>query len=328
MKKEYKINTEDLLALCHILDEYTTFNKKIEKEINPQNNRKFILKIWEISQGELVFQSKKEKQFYKENKEIIDTINKYSNIYRFINYNYDNHGKPDEKLTYFFNYFSKNRNNINKIVEVLEKLKELGFTRITFNEKINFNEEYHALNPVLKENTHITYVANPIVTPNYTEQIRYKSNNSNYKIKFRIFLENEPLSIENITLNSLIFDIDTLPKSRNTEDIFNPLLKAKKEQSETTKIIRNSVKLNVTISDLENQLKITQTTINSLDNVGSRSELLELLINIKTEIEKLKTLGINYNDEVTQNGNITSELLDKEKTLYLNRREFSKIDLC
>ena len=212
MKTKYKITIENLLSLCHILDNYNLFNQKLAKEINPQNNRKFILKIWEISQGELLFQGKKEKQFYEENKEIIDTINKYSNIYSFIICNYDNYGKPTENLKYFFNYLLKNKNKIHHIISILEKLKELGFNKINFDEELNFNEEIHTLYPVLKENTYITYVANPIVVPNYTEQIRYKSNNSNYKMKFNVHFENEPLNIESITLNSLIFDIEILPK--------------------------------------------------------------------------------------------------------------------
>ena len=48
-----------------------------------------MLQLWEISAGKFKIGARKAKKFYKKNKSVIDTINKYSNITRFINDNYD-----------------------------------------------------------------------------------------------------------------------------------------------------------------------------------------------------------------------------------------------
>ena len=89
MEKNYRAETNNIIALCHILDDFEEFNKRLIPVISSKYNRNFVFKLWDISEGKFRFGARKAKKFYKENKSVIDTINKYTNITRFINANYD-----------------------------------------------------------------------------------------------------------------------------------------------------------------------------------------------------------------------------------------------
>lgn len=325
MKNKYTTKIDNLIALCHIINEYKDFEAKLIIMLSDTKNKDFIFKLWDVSQGRNIFIGKKAKKFYEENKEIIDTINKHTSIYRFTNHNFNSQGKPNKNMEFYYNYLNKHKKHINHIITLLIELKKLGFDEFTFDEKAIFKEETHIISTNFNENNKIIYVANPIVIPTYANEIHYKSNNSNYKMELVAITNKISLNGRKLTLNSLLFDINTLPLSIDKEHIYDPLLETKKELKRTTHLIKNSVNLNISIEDLEKQLITTENIINDITNIKTKEELINILINIKKEIKSLKSYSLDYNNDIANEENsLTTEILEKEKTLYLNRRELSK----
>ena len=105
------------------------------------------------------------------------------------------------------------------------------------------------------------------------------------------------------------------------KEIFDSILTLKHKQESTSEAIRNSVDLSVGVSDLEYQFNSTSSIISSLNGVENKVELLQVLFDIKADIDKLKTLSEEYDKSVaTNHPSITSEILEHEKNLYLRKR--------
>ena len=323
MEKKYvKIN--NLIALCHILDDYEEFEKKLEMSILPKYNRDFMHKLLNVSQGKLLAFSKKEKKFYNENKSVIDTINKYSNIINFIDSIYGYYGYTQ----FFYKYFISHKEDLDKIIELLERMKQLGFNDFIFNDDLDFTKESYDIYPTFRRNFRIIYVDNIVVSPSYTSEIDYKTASSNYKIELDVIGYNEISEYgRRITLNSLLFDPNRLPDKLDRKNTFDRIIDLKKQQEEKNTSIRNSVDLSISVSDLEEQLSSTSSIISKLDDVQNKSQLLEALLNIKGEVDKLKTLSEEYDSSISEKEpSLTKEVLDREKKLQLRRIELSKLD--
>ena len=137
----------NLIALYHIMDDFEEFEKKLKPLISTKYNRDFVHDLWKISRGKFTFGAFKARKFYKENKTIIDTIGEYSDISSFINRHYDWQGNQIGNLHFFYKYLIEHKNEIDKILAVLEKLQELGFTSFEFNEDLDFTKEtYNIMN--------------------------------------------------------------------------------------------------------------------------------------------------------------------------------------
>lgn len=331
-KNNKKIDTNNMITLCHIVDEFDEFEKRLIPAISPKYNRDFVFQVWDISQGKFKLGARKAKRFYEENKSVIDAMNKYSNVPMFINQNYGWHGEPTGDLRFFYEYLVSHKEEIPKILELLEKLKELGFGKFEFNEELDFTKETYGAYLSLSANFNLTYVANPQVIPNYTSHINFTTADSNYKMKLELSgIPRKAISdySRELVLNSLLFDPSTLPEKIDVEHIHGQLVRLKKEQQAKTNIIRSSVDLSISVSDLERQFNYTNGTISKLDGVKNKEELVAVLTSMKENLEKLKTLSAEYDSSILQEEpSLTPEVLEQEKTLYLRRREWSKIDLC
>ena len=331
-KKEKKIDTNNMITLCHIVDEFDEFEKRLIPAISPKYNRNFVFQVWDISEGKFKLGARKAKRFYEENKSVIDAMNQYSNVPMFINENYGCHGEPTGDLRFFYEYLVSHKKDIPKILELVEKLKELGFGKIEFNEELDFTKETYSAYLSLSDNFDLTYVANPQVIPNYTSHIKFTTKDSNYKMKLRLSgIHRKEISdySRELVLNSLLFDPSTLPKKIDIENIHGQLVRLKNEQQDKTNIIRSSVDLSISVSDLERQFNYSSEIINKLNDVKNKEELVAVLKSMKEYLEKLKTLSAEYDSSISQEEPLlTPEVLEQEKTLYLKRREWSKIDLC
>lgn len=331
-KNTRKINISNMIALCHIVDEYDEFEQRLIPEISLKYNRDYIYQLWSVSNGELKIGAKKAKKFYQENKSVIDTINKYSNIPTFINENYNWVGKPNENIHFFYNYLQKHKEEIPKILEVLNKTKELRFKELEFDEEVDFTKEIYEANPSFDRNFSLIHVANPQTIPNYLNNIIYKTNNSNYKMELKLVgIANKSIAEygSTIIVNSLLFDPKTLPEKIDKEHMFDDLFNQKEQQNNLNTLVRNTVNLSIAISDLEKQYIYTNNIIEQIDDITNKEELLKILLIIKEELEKLKLLNTDHENIIsTQEPQVTPELLKREKRLYLDRRDFSNIDLC
>ena len=332
MENNKKIDINSIITLCYISDEFDNFEKILIPNISSKNNIGFLSQVCDISQGKFKLGAVKAKRFYEENKMTIDTINQYSDILTFINKNYDCHGKPTSDLRFFHEYLLGNKKEISKILQLLEKVKELGFREFEFNEKLDFTKEVYGVYSSLDDNFSFTYVANPQVIPSYTDYINFTTKDSNYKMELEAFnfSKNEISPYRRkLILNNLFFDPNSLPESIDIEHTHGHLARLKEEQQKTTNIIRNSVNLSISVLDLEKQFDYTNKTINRLEEIESKEKLVSVLTNMKEDLEKLKTLSIEYDMNVLKEEPLlTTEVLEHEKTLCLRRREWSKIDLC
>ena len=332
MAQIYKGEIGNIIALCHIIDDFEEFEKKLIPMISPKYNRDFVFQLWDISRGKFKIGARKAKKFYSANKEIIDTINQYTNITRFICDNYSYHGKPNGDLEFFYKYISIHKEEIKSILAILRKLDELGFRYFKFSEELDFTKEVYSIYPSFNRNFDITYVANAEVIPNYENHIYYKTPDSNYKMKLDLLGVTEKEFSDwarKIELNSLLFDPNTLPQEINRENTHGQLLKLSKEQEEKSSIIKNSVDLSISVSDLEQQFNYTSGIISSLNGVKNKEELVAALTSIKEDLEKLKTLSLEHDSNISQeNPSLTPEVLEIEKSSYLKRRKWESIDLC
>lgn len=323
MENYYRAEISHIIALCHIIDEFEDF----EERLSPKYNQKFISQLWNISQGKNKIGARKVKRFYNDNKEVIDTINKYSNILTFINFIYDFYGILNGDLKFFYEYLLKNKEQKQQILAVLGKLKELGFNDFEFDENIDFTQKTYEVEPEFGRNFYIYYVANAQVIPNYKYYVSYKTANSNYKMELSVDFGEFSDYGRDIVLNSLLFDPNTLPEKIDRENIFEPLVRAKNEQKEKCDIIRNSVDLSIGVTDLEGKLKDTNDMVNNLDSIDSKEQLLAILENISTEVKKLRVLSEQYDLDISkQEPELTLDVLKSEKVKCLKRREASKYD--
>lgn len=327
MEKKYSAKTNNIIALCHIIDNFEEFEKRLNPMISTKHNKDFGFRLLDVSKGKFKLGTRKAKKFYNENKEIIDTINKYSNISDFINSNYNWKGEPNGNLQFFYQYISKHKDEIDKIIKMLETLKQLGFYEFKFNENLDFTKEIYDVSPDFGRNLYIIYVDNIQVIPDYIEHISYKTLNSNYKIKLNIIGYDFFGFGREILLNSLLFDPKSFPEKIDRENTFEYILKLKKEQKEQAEIIKNSVNLGVSVLDLDKQLCSTNDTINRLNNIENKEQILEVLLSIRKDVEKLKILSSQYDDSISnQEPLLTPEVLKKEKDLYLRRRWLASLD--
>lgn len=328
MGRNYSALTKNIIALCHIIDDFEEFRERLMPMIFSGYNRDFVFQLWDISLGKSRLGAGKAKKFYRENKAIIDTINKYSNINRFINDNYNCYGEPEGSLEFFYGYILNHKDEMDKILAVLEKLNEFGFDSFEFNENLDFTTEMYGVEPTFRRNRHITYVANPEVIPSYDSYITFGTTSSNYKMNLDI-LGDKICGYKNIKLNSLLFDPKSFPESINRKNTFDHILELKDAQREQTDAIRNSVNLSVSVENLDMQLVASSIVISKLDGVENKGEMLAILESIREDIEKLKTLSLQHDSHVSeQQPLVTPEVLEKEKVLYLRRRDMANIDLC
>lgn len=321
MEKTYKMDTNNLITLCHIVDDFKEFEKKLKPAITNKYNRNFIFQLWDVSQGKFKIGAIKAKKFYEQNKKVIDTINKYSNVPTFINLNYGYYGDElnDNSITVFYNYLLENKDKLDKILAVLNKIKELGFGDINFNPELDFSQLYYSIYNRINNNWEFIYLDNLVARPHYNynnNKVIYKTTDSSYKIKLKVFLGKIKEYDKEITLNDLTFDYNRLPNSLSIEDTFDKISNLNSENT----VVKNSVDLNVSIDDLMIMHNIINRKLNSLDDVDKKQELIKLLTDIKDTAVKMHEIVVEYdNDIISNNEDITEELLKEEKEQYKRR---------
>ena len=330
IKEEKKISTNNLLALVYILDDYEVFNEKLKKFVSKKYNRDDIYNLYKVSNGEFCL-SPKARKFYKENKAIIDIINKYSSISDFANYIYDYSGKYASwcDIEHFYKYLNDNKDKLDKVINLVEKIRELGFGDIKFNEEENFKGREYEINSnkfyLWDIITNINFLENMELIPEYKNNtLKYKTNGSNYCMILPYRDDAKKWTSKEIILNNLFFDINCLPKSLKKEDTVNKILALKETKKVEKESIKDLVDLGVKIFDFEKGYANLKYTVDGLENAKSKEELKQVLSNIKLELEKLKHINSN---EVKENPNVTEEQIQSEKQLYIKRREFQYLDL-
>lgn len=315
MEKSYTILTSDLVALGHILDYFEEF----DKEFREAYSKGFFFGL---------------RPFYKRNKEVVDIINNYSDIKTFLNktnYDFDNEGKLclREGMKFFYQYFLSHRDSMDQMLGVLEKINELGFSYIDFNSDADFTKEEFNISSFFGQNIEISFFDNIEVIPSCSNGIHYRTKSSNYRMDLNVGFSDVLAIGSQITLNSLLFDPERLPDNLTKESTFGKLVELKKEQTDVTSYIRDSVCLGDSIQDLDKQILATIRTVNGLENAENKQQLLETLLNIKANAIKLQSLSAEYDRFIMgKDPLITPEVLETEKKVYAKRRKRIDIDCC
>lgn len=332
-KTPISVHVNNLIALCHILNDYNEFTKNLTRliKVKHKDNRDIVYNLYKISKGQVVIGSKKVKKFYQNNKSVIDTINKFSSISEFITHNYDWHGNLREEpgVEFFYKYITSHQKGLERILSLLEQINKLGFDRLEFNEELDFTNNEYKIYTRFNDNFRISYLDNMEAVPNYrSDVVEYKTTGSNYEIVADVSFSDLSKYGKKIIVNSLLFDYKSLPEDITKEFTFDRIVSLKKEQQEDCDSIRNSVDLSIGVDDLYSQFDTTSRIIERLKNVESKEQLCGILLGIKSYLDQLQSISSKYDDSVAQNDSfITKEILQKEKRLYLERRYWASIDI-
>ena len=331
MKKDYKkISINNLLALAHILDTYKIFNKRVKKYSSSKNSRDDILRLYEISKGKFVL-SMKARKFYNENKNVIDIISQYSSISDFMNFINKSDVSSQGEMDYFYMYLNKNKDKINDIIKLLEKIQELGFDEIKFNEEEDFKNKHYEIYTSMIDSIIDSSIADKIflenmeLIPDYNSNaIKYKTNGSNYCMMLPNRTDAKDWYGKEIILNNLLFDANRLPRSLKRKDTIDKIISLKETKKKEETSIRDLVNLGVKIFDLEKEYERLEYTVEKLENVKSKEELKKVLSNIKIELEQLKLINKN---EIRENVDVSEDQIELEKKVYIKNRDFQYLDL-
>lgn len=268
-------------------------------------------KFERVSKGKKCLNSKI-KNLYIRNKEVIDTINKYSDINSYIAevyfsyfYNYD-----------FYEYIKKHEDEKEKMLAILEKLKELEFDEINLDENADFTEERCRVVEYYN-NTYIPYFDNMQAIANYEdESILCTTTGSNYKM----LLPTKSRLIRLITLNSLVFDVERLPNKINAATAWNNILKMEEKTKDKSKMLDNSVNFSVSVDKLESQIGTVSDIIRIIDDVNDKEELLKIMLQISKSVQRIKDASSEYERKV-----VDEIPCIKEQTLQYIKNEKRKV---
>ena len=319
-----EIKTKNLLALCHIIDEYPQFREDlrpfVEKTNNYYNN---ISTFVSLADSKLIIGGKKEKQIFNKNKETFYKINRYSFISNFL--------LEIENIDIFYNYLNEHRENLNKITSEVTKITDLGIGTINLDLSQDFTKENYQLDtstsaPFRK----FWFVDNIKIIPNYESKIvKYTTTSSPYQIKIQIdaFLHDPKIHVIDMTLNTLVFDVDILPKELTMEETFNKITNLKVLTHENHQV-QNSVNLLVGVNDLEKRVKKLEQELHYNSLLTSKVEIQKTLLNMKKCLLQLKQESENYVENITKDNEIvTPDLIEEERRAYLSRRVIASLDI-
>jgi hypothetical protein len=321
MERNY-VNINQLIVLAYIIEDYATLKDNLSV-FKKENRFEVANKILDATTGKFVL-SKSIRKFYKDNQVILEKLDRYTQLGYFIAEAIDD----NSNLNYFYNYFINNINNLETIKDILNRLAELKFTTLHFNEEYDFTSKEYYLYKFFKMNSSIEYLPNIKVIPTYyTSTIRYITESSPYEMVLPINRDTFASANRTIKLNTLIFDSKLLPSSIDI-DLFTSILEKKNDINPICKMINNSVDLSVSIDDLEEQFEKTAKVIESIENIKEKDTLRNILIEIRNEIIMLKEVSSHYDENIIKTSDeLSKEKLAQEKCEYKKVRHIASLDI-
>jgi hypothetical protein len=318
-----------ILPIIDIIDDYPRLKKETDEFISLKKSDNYISDLHGyFNTSKKKFLSKRTEEFYNKNKESIDTINNICDIWNFV-FAYKNDEGVKELLDSYYNYFIKHKDKLKDIRNLLYRLLELNISKISLVEHLNFSNKVFDRSTSIHIDRDMYYLDNMVIIPNYfNDTIKYKTIDSPYLIKTS-FVGNEISKYGNeIIVNSLLFDINRLPRELTKECIFDFLLKLKQDKKETIDVLHNAVDLNTEVYDLNDHQKYLINLINRVKDTNTKQELLLILKELNLMIKKLSLLGEKYDDILLQMDDIISEKdLSDEKKYYKLVRDNMKYDI-
>ncbi len=330
LEKWQNIQTNHLIALCEIKDDYKLFCNDLEELIKSKGNKNLINKAYKVMEGKI--SSKKFQNFMKKHRNTIEILKAYSCLNNLTILSYDEKGKRRKNLSedYFLEYLQEHKEDIEIIKNVVLKIKSLGFNELSFNEKIDFTKieyEYDNLYGI-----DFAFLENMEINPTYFDSpIKYKTTGSAYCIilGFNNYDFNKEISENdrNIKLNNLVFNPDRLPSEITKDSTIGVIYKLAQQKKLVYEDIKNSVNLSTYTNDILDNFEQLKKVIEKINKVKNNQELTNLLNQMQSMLYQLKLFGINFENEVIDsNKDITNEIMVREKKLYLNNRYLTNIN--
>lgn len=309
-----RVCTKELLALCHVYDRYDNFCKDLKELLSKcKNTIDTIYSLGELSHGEPEEYPSSVKLFYEEHKEIIDEINKYSHIYTFICRTH-----MWSKETSIYNYLLAHKDDMDKIIKVIEKLISLGIEEIEFSETFDFSEKSELMKVKLRNNSYIHFYDNMDVIPTYgNNTIIYKTTNSPYDIELKV--EGNDVEFCTIKLNSLTFDQERLPKEISKEYTIDKIVELKNKRQKDYDLVKKLIDLRIANHAAVLSFIKLELEINKLYSLESKKELLESMKKTREDLEQIIDANKQYELDAISQSDVTEELLDKEEQAYQDR---------
>lgn len=321
----FEMHINDAIALCHILDDFEEFNKNAIEFVDNENKNVLAVRNW--AEGDTLGANVVAKRFYENNKALIDKIHQYTDISNFINRNYNfDYGSnfSDNKrnnIVIFYNYLIRNRHNLDKVLAVLNRLDELGFDDINFNENISFDNQVYYFNKKMSQFDFYFLDGDISIEPNYNEDlISYKSIGSNYLMKLHFYQTFSKYRV--ITLNSLVFDVNNLPKEELTfYETVQKIIVSQKENENIDKFIRNAVSLECALLAMTSVINKLDGIIQNLSKVEDKDKGLELTAKAKDTINGLFQFLEGFEERELKQNNISKKVLEEQKLIYKRNEE-------
>lgn len=332
-KKCKEIETNHLLALCEVFEDYKSFCEDLEDLIYSKRAENLVSKIYRyIMHIGICISNRKYNAFIEKHKHTITIMKKYGSLGDFTLFSYDSKGNKINcpKRDYFYQYIEEHKEDFETIKKVVSKIKYLGIDKITFGEHLDFTTmEGHLIEHALNTSydCNFAFLENMEVIPTYLNNpIRYTTNSSSYCIHLRLIhfygREDEIATYgRRIELNSLIFNPDRLPNEitrESTIGVIKGLAEKKKEEYED---IQSSVNISISTSNLKNEFESLKKNYEKIDKLKDNQELKNLLTQMQNIIAQLQFFEENFEQEVidTHEG-IFKDTITKEKNAELNKR--------
>ncbi len=329
-----RIDIDRLIVLCELGDDYRTFCDDLELLIKSKSCKDLVNEVYHVMLGKFSIHSKKYKNFIEKHQHTIEIMKKYFCLSRMTVQSYDKAGNRWNGLTedYFYDYIQNNIENIEIIKEIALKLKKLGFSEVYYGESLDFTNtrfEYsHGLgcdNFEFLDNIEIdsAYLENPII---------YKTKGSPYCMCLEVngYGANKMINDykRKIYLNNLIFNPDILPNEltpQSTVDVIKKLADNKKLEYSN---IKDTVNLSIATKDLRSQFEHLKYVISEIDKIKNSDDSRFLLCQIELLMMELQNFNNEFEKEIIDsNPHISEHKIEREKKLYLSRREWSELHI-
>lgn len=328
-----KINTDHLIVLCEVGEDYRLFYEDLERIIQSKNNKNFVRKMYRTMQGEFSIGTRKYQSFIEKHQRTIEIMKQYNCLSELILFRYDANGKKRKDFTedYFYQYIQEHKEYIENIKAVALKIKEIGVEEIIFGEDLDFTDTEYKLDNFC--GIRFAFLENIEVCPTYlSSPIKYVTKDSCYRLNLSLEGIGDKRTIDryygNIELNSLIFDPNRLPDEITVESTALVIYELAKKKKEAYVAIRNSVDFSVSTSDLRNELERLKSIVLRIDKVKDNQELNLLFDQMQNILEQLQLFGVNFENQVIDSHtSISRETMKREKKLYVDGRQWSNIDI-
>ena len=290
MKSE-KVYVTDIMGLCIIFNEYKQFSHSIQ--ILNNGSLDDIENLLSLLRGENISVSFEVENFYHNNSEAIKKLESRlskDDLIHFILLLYSTFKIIDN----FYNYIIEHKIDINKLYNLLERIKNLGFEEFDFCENADFSHEINNISEYLKRNLIINYLENIQVIPSYPGNIAYYSEGSNYLITL------SPTDISSfrpsIKLNNLEFDPNCLPDKLDVKEFFSKLLMENQRYNGGINAIKYCKDFDNPISNLQLTINKLNELKNRVDSEETKDRLTTLLNSLEEEFNRLLGIKNGYID--------------------------------